>query len=70
MRQHALTGFELPNKVRNTSITCLANSLVGVTIRAQSSFELRIFSITGIANAPVFPVPDIGGLNYRRLIPS
>ena len=49
--------FELPNKFRKTSITCLANSLVGVTIRAQCSFELRIFSITGIANAPVFPVP-------------
>ena len=58
MRQHALIEFDGPNKSLKTLITCFANSLVGVTISAHSSLlEEIILSITGMAKAPVFPVP-------------
>ena len=57
MRQHAFTEFEGPRRSLTTFITCLANSLVGVTMRAQPSSEVIILSITGIAKAPVLPVP-------------
>ena len=57
IRQDALIWLDWPNKSLTTLTTCFASSLVGVIISAHSSLVEIILSITGIAKAPVFPVP-------------